>query len=173
MTGQVKPNQTQRASLGAMEVGNAPTARKEEVKIVKEEVIVTKIVSKEEHDTRRRRGLFFIILVALLFLAILMGVRFFWGGKDKEDDSVGVPRNCGPVNNQTKPGTYQDYMCDLMKTVTRQEEYTFLNTYRSNTPHGMAVLWMLNSDHTDFINTPRDLVMERYVMAVFYFSTVS
>jgi hypothetical protein len=60
----------------------------------------------------------------------------------------------------------------MIATLTT-EDSTYLKTFASDTPHGKTIGWLTNDDDTDFLKTPIDEILERYVMALLYFSTVS
>lgn len=147
--------------------------------VVEEEVIVEDKLAEEvdEHREKRRRKRIAILAaciltIILVIIIIIILVSVLGTGDGPSNVPIGgVPDNC-VANNETKPETYDEYVCDLITTLTTRES-TYLRNYAPNTPYGMTIGWMTKEDRTDFENTPREFVMERFVMTLFYFATVS
>jgi len=148
---------------------------------VKEEVVVEEETTEEESseksdqedDKQRRKRLFFIVGCVLIFilviviLAVLLSLLGTGDGSSNID--IGGEIDCGPITNQTKPATKDEYMCDLLTTL-KTDQYTWLRTFGSSTAYGKAVLWMTNSDEV-IDSTPAENLLERFIMVLFYFST--
>jgi uncharacterized RDD family membrane protein YckC len=146
-----------------------------EEEIIGEEVATTKPDPDDEVEAKRRRKRLavmivccLVLLIIIIIIVILLGVLGTGDGPSGPPDA-GVPQGC-VTQNETKPETYEDFMCDLMTTLTTRES-TYLRTYPTNSPYGMTVGWMTTTDKTDFLNLPRENVLERFVMTLFYFST--
>jgi hypothetical protein len=131
-------------------------------------------VDKEELERRQKGKRLAIIIVAICILILAIVLILVSGsvfGTSDADGSTFVPPEC-VISNETAPETYKEFECDMIATLTTQDS-TYLRTFTSDTPHGKTIGWMTNDDDTDFSKTPIDFVLERYVMALIYFSTVS
>ena len=148
--------------------------------VVEKELIVEEEVGDdqfEEEEAKKRRKRFALIIVCVLILilviviiAILLSVL---GTSDESNNTPigGVPTNC-VVNNETKPTTYDEFTCEVITTLTTRES-TYLRTYPPTSPYGMTIGWMTKEDNTDFLNTANEYIVERFIMVLFYFMTVS
>jgi predicted nucleic acid-binding Zn ribbon protein len=126
----------------------------------------------EELERRRKRERLAVILFAICLLVIVLIIIIIslFGTSDADGSSL-VPSEC-VISNETAPATYKEFECDMMATFNTQQS-TYLRTFTSDTPHGKTIGWMTHEDDTDFSNTPMDVILERYVMALIYFGTVS
>jgi hypothetical protein len=129
---------------------------------------------KKELEKLRTRKFLAKILVAiftLVLVIVLIVVIVSLTGTSDADGGTRVSPEC-VISNETTPETYQEFECDMIATLTT-EDSTYLKTFASDTPHGKTIGWLTNDDDTDFLKTPIDEILERYVMALLYFSTVS
>jgi hypothetical protein len=142
--------------------------------MVEEEPNSDIVLDKEELESRRKRKRFLMILVAIcvcILVICLIVVIVNVAGTSDADGGTTVSPKC-VINNETSPETYKEFECDMIATLTTQES-TYLRTYAADTSHGKTIGWMTKVDDTDFSKTPIDVILERYVMALIYFSTVS
>jgi hypothetical protein len=109
----------------------------------------------------------FILVLVIVLIVVIVSVT----GTSDADGGTRVSPEC-VISNETTPETYQEFECDMIATLTT-EDSTYLKTFASDTPHGKTIGWLTNDDDTDFSKTPIDEILERYVMALLYFSTVS
>lgn len=158
--------------------GDYPDGRRPRGSIVVEEDVIVedKLVEEiDEHREKRRRKRIAmlaacILTIILVIIIIFILVSVLGTGDGPSNVPIGgIPDNC-VANNETKPETYDEYVCDLITTLTTRES-TYLRNYAPNTPYGMSIGWMIKEDGTDFENTPREYIMERFVMTLFYFAT--
>lgn len=130
---------------------------------------------EEELERRRKRKRLAMILVVLCVLIIviilIVVIVSVMGTSENSEGDTTIDPEC-VISNETSPVSYKEFECDMLATLTT-EDSTFLRTYTSDTPHGKTIGWMTNEDRTDFSTTPTDQILERYVMALIYFSTVS
>jgi flagellar basal body-associated protein FliL len=132
------------------------------------------VLDDEELERRRKRKCIAIILVALcvlILVIVLIAIILSLLGTSDADGGTRVSPEC-VISNETAPETYEEFECDMIATLTT-EESTYLKTFASNTAHGKTIGWMVSEDKTDFSKTPIDVILERYVMALIYYSTVS
>mmetsp|Transcript_37248 Transcript_37248/g.90461 ORF Transcript_37248/g.90461 Transcript_37248/m.90461 type:complete len:425 (+) Transcript_37248:133-1407(+) len=158
--------------------GDFPDGRKprgsvvvEEEVIVEEEQLATDMDEQRAKKRRKRiAALVACVLILILFIVIIVILVSVLGTGDEPTPGVGeLPETCA-VNNETRPITKDEYICDLVTTLTTRES-TFLRTFPAGSPYGMSIGWMLKEDTTDFANTPHEYILERFVMILFYFAT--
>ncbi|CAJ1965942.1 unnamed protein product [Cylindrotheca closterium] len=161
--------------------GDFPEGRKprgsvfvEEEIIVEEKIINDSDEFEEEEAKKRRKRLACIIACVLILILVIVIIAILLSvlgtGDAATNGSIGgAPSNC-VVNNETKPTTYEEFTCEVLTTLTTRDS-TYLRTYSTTSPYGMAIGWMTKEDKTDFLNTPTEHVVERFIMVLFYFMT--
>jgi len=130
---------------------------------------------EEERQKRKRKRIAIIVscvLILILVIVIIAVVLSLLGTGDAPTNTpIDISKyNCGPINNETKPETKDAFMCDMLTTLTTNEE-TWLRSFAPSSKYGRTVLWMTRSDQTDFSKMPQENILERFVMVLFYFST--
>jgi hypothetical protein len=70
------------------------------------------------------------------------------------------------------PQSYNEYREDLLLALKGEDEDSYLASLPSDSPHGQALQWMRTEDTgSSVLVTPPNQLLERYIMALFYFST--
>jgi len=179
---QPRASMAQQPRASVVKQGDFPNGRqpRASIAVMKEATVVQSQEFDEEQEEerakRRRKRIAIIIACILAFVLIIVIIVILTGslgtgdGPSEIPPDAGVPEGCA-INNATKPETYDDFMCDLLTTLTDRTKDTFLKTYPTSSVHGKAIGWMLSSDRMNYESIPRDIVLERYVMILFYFST--
>jgi hypothetical protein len=113
------------------------------------------IIDATKTNGTRRRWWLIVIPALLLISAAIAAVLVLVIFKDPES-----------------PQSYNEYMEDLLLALKGEDADSYLASLSSDSPHGQALQWIRTEDSgSSVLVTPPNQLLERYIMALFYFST--
>jgi hypothetical protein len=115
-----------------------------------------RIIDETDTNGRRRRWRLIVIPALLLISAAIAAVLVLVVFK----------------NDPESPQSYNEYREDLLLALKGEDDDSYLASLPSDSPHGLALKWMRTEDTgSSVLVTPPNQLLERYIMALFYFST--
>ena len=135
----------------------------------------TDSLSKDDEE----RGMFCAICriyCAMFLCCIVVIAGIATGGyflfRKPADKGYVQPDYCEEVSGAS-PQNYYDYQCDLLFSLSG-ETNTYLSSFSTELPEGKVLNWMKEQDkgYSLFTTSPEQ-ILERYVMALLYYYTVS